>query len=167
MAKKKASDSGQGRSKGAKKKQNESVGKRGKPLTPRQTNLIQGIIAGKSTRQAALDAGYSERSADNPKELLSTEALRGFCQQRLSIDKVLKRIDEGMDATQSTPIVIGRKGQETIEMVESPNYFERRSAAALAAKLIGADPAAKIEVKGDLTQFVKVEFVNVAACPEP
>lgn len=146
------------------KPQTNSGAKRRK-TTPRQQRFVQGVLEGKSQRQAALDAGYSERMARHPGELLSTESLRGLCQSRLSLEKILQRIDEGMDATQSQVIVLGRKGKETIETVEGPNYFERRSAAALAAKLIGADPAAKIEVHGDVTTLVKVEFVDVATTP--
>lgn len=163
MANKKAAASAKRRAKAAK---NESGAKRRKP-TPRQTNLIEGIVAGKSTRQAALDAGYSERMANHAGELLGTEALRGFLQKRLSLEKIADRIDEGMDATRSEIIVMGRKGHETVRIEETPDYTERRQSAALAARLIGADPSSKIEVHGDLTQLVKVHFVNVAACAEP
>lgn len=124
-------------------------------------------MGGKSVRRAALDAGYSEHSAAHPQELLSSDALRAFCQQKLSLDKVLTRVDEGMDAELSESIVLGRKGSEKVITNTFPNYPERRQSAALAARLIGADPSAKIEVKGDLTQLIKVEFVNVAALSEP
>jgi phage terminase small subunit len=141
-------------------------GKLRKP-TARQASLIKGVVEGKSVRKAALDAGYSPNTAEHAGELLSTEALRGFCQSRLSLDKILARIDEGMDAEVNESIVLGRKGQEKVQTSTYPNYSERRQAAALAAKLVGADPASKIEVKGDLTQLVKVTFLNVAACAEP
>lgn len=105
--------------------------------------------------------------ANHAGELLSTDALRAFCQQKLSLEKALTRIDEGMDAEETEVIVIGRKGKEKIQLQTCPNFSERRQSAALAARLIGADPSAKIEVKGDLTQLVKVEFIHVAALQEP
>ncbi len=128
---------------------------------------MKGLAAGKSVRQAALDSGYSERMAEHAGELLSSDVLRRFCQERLSLDKVLLRIDEGMDAEISQSLVLGRKGKEKVLTSTFPNYPERRQSAALAARLIGADPAAKIEVKGDLNHSVKVTFVDVAACAEP
>lgn len=157
MAKKRAGASADRRAKPAKKK---TGVKRRKP-TARQTDLVNGIVAGKSVRRAALDAGYSERSANHAGELLSSEALREFCQRRLSIDKILQRVDEGMDATTDETIIVGRKGKEQVSFHQAPDFGERRQAAALAAKLIGADPANKIEVKGDVNSFVRVEFVNV------
>jgi hypothetical protein len=164
MTTKKAADSAhKGRSKAAKKK----TGEKRRKLTSRQTDLVKGIVSGKSVRRAALDAGYSERMANHAGELLSSDALRGFCQSRLSLEKVLDRIDEGMDAERVETIVLGRKGKETVKFNSSPDYCERRQSAALAARLIGADPANRIEVKGDMVQLVKVEFVNVAALQEP
>lgn len=159
--KKAAASADHRRAKAAKKKSGE---KRRKP-TPRQVHLIAGLAAGKTTRQAALDAGYSMRMADHAGELLGTEALRAFCQRRLSLDKVLMRINEGMDAERVEIVVLGRKGDEQIDVERMPDYSERRQSAALAAKLIGADPASKIEVHGDVTTLVKVEFVDVAAIP--
>lgn len=138
-------------------------------MTPRQVKLVKGIVEGKSTYRAALDAGYSHNTAKDAGELLSTEAMREFLQRKLSIDKICGRIDEGMDATRKESVVIGSKlrGDEQVVVNEYVDYGERRQASALAAKLIGADPTSKIEVKGDLTQLVKVTFLNVAACAEP
>lgn len=143
------------------------TGAKRRKASPRQAKLITGIAAGKSVRRAALEAGYSERMASHAGELLSSDALRGICQRTLSLDKVLMRIDEGMDAEETEVIVVGRKGKEKIKLQTYPNFSERRQSSALAARLIGADPSAKIEVKGDLTQLVKVEFIHVAALSEP
>ena len=163
MANKKAAASAhKGRAKAAKQKTRE---KRRKP-TPRQANLIAGIVAGKSTRRAALDAGYSERSADHAKELLSSDVLRGFCQQRLSLEKILDRVDEGLDADTTQVVIIGRKGKEKVSLERFPDYGERRQAAALAAKLVGADPANRIEVTGQGGGAIRVIFENVAALRE-
>lgn len=144
--------------------------KRRKPrkASPRQAKLIQGIHEGKSVRRAAFDAGYSDHSANHAAELLSSEVLRKMCQKRLSLNKVLLRIDEGMDATASFPIVLGPKANQKVEVQTYPNYSERRKAAALAARLIGLDPSAKIEIEGGAGsgQNVTVRFTNVSALQE-
>lgn len=165
MSKKKAAVSASGRTKAAQKKKRVKVRK----LSVRQTKLLKGVIEGNSVRQAALAAGYSENTAEHAGVLLSTEAMRTELQRRIPLDKIIQRVNEGMDATLSQSLVIGSKlkGTEKIETIESIDFGERRQAAALAAKLIGADPASKVEVRGDLTQFVKVSFVNVAACEQP
>lgn len=152
--------------KGAKPAKTKKSGKQRTP-TKRQIDLIKGIVAGKSTRQAALAAGYAPNSAEHAGALLSSEVLRGFCQKRLSIDKILARVDEGMDATTDETIIVGRKGKEKISFRQAPDFGERRQAAALAAKLIGADPANKIEVSGEMTAKVQIEYINVAALQEP
>lgn len=159
--KKAAASAPKGRAKAAKKRN----GAKRRKLTPRQTNLLKGVVEGKSVRRAALDAGYSERSARHAGELLSTEAMRAIMQSRFSLEKICQRIDEGMDAELSNTVVLGRKGKEKIQVFSYPNHSERRQAAALAAKLIGADPAAKLEVHGDVNTLVRVEFVDVAAIP--
>lgn len=163
MTTKKAAASAEKRAKAAKK---QSGGKRRK-LSPRQTSLIEGIVEGKSVRRAALDAGYSERMADHAGELLSTETMRAFVQKRFSLEKICQRIDEGMDAETSEVIILGRKGSETVQFNNAPNYTERRQSAALAARLMGADPASKVEIHGNVQTLVKVTFEDVAATAAP
>ena len=151
----------------SKKKAKKKISGKQRKLSPKQSRLVKGIAEGKSVRSAALDAGYSEASANHAGTLLSTEAMREVMQRRFSLDKICQRINEGMDAEETETVIVGRKGKETVSFQSYPDYSERRQAAALAARLVGADPASKIEVKGDLTQLVKVEFINVAALAEP
>lgn len=158
--------SGRNRTAGAKAAKKKKSAKLRK-LTPRQTNLIEGIVDGKSVRRAALDAGYTENTAEKASKLLSTEAMREFMQKRFSLAKICQRVDEGMDATTSETVIVGRKGKETVSFKETPNFSERRQASALAAKLIGADPAAKMEVKGDFIHEMTVNWVNVDAVDAP
>lgn len=160
--KKAAASASKGRAKAAKRKSRKNP-----ELKPRQKKLLQGIVEGKSVRAAALEAGYSIHTANSPADLLSTDAMRAALQRRLSLDKIIQRIDEGMDAEIVNTIVLGRKGKEKLHISTAPNYFERRSAAALAAKLIGADPASRLEVHGDVNTLVKVEFIDVAASAQP
>jgi hypothetical protein len=164
MAKKKASDSGQGRSKGAKKKQTKRAKIR-EHLSPRQNALIEGILGGKSTHRAALDAGYSPNTAQHPGELLDTQRMREALASLIApVEKIAQRINEGLDAKITEFAKFEGRITHSVDCID---FEQRRQYAALAAKLKGLDPSSKLEVKGDLTQFVKVEFVNVATCPEP
>lgn len=161
MSKKKAAVEAHGPTKAAKKKKRGKVRK----LSIRQTKLLKGVVEGKSVLQAALAAGYSEHTAEHASVLLSTEAMRHELQRRIPLDKIIQRVNEGMDAMRSDSFVIGSKlkGDERIESIDSIDYGERRQAAALAAKLVGADPASKFEIKGDVNNFIRVEFIDVAA----
>lgn len=157
------------KAKAGRKPRKKKTGEKRRNPTPRQAKLIEGIVAGQSTRQAALTAGYSERMADHAGELLSSEVLRGFLQRRLSLEKISDRIDEGMDATIKQTLIIGSKlkGTEQVVVNEFIDYGERRMSAALAAKLIGADPSAKIEDNGSRNQnSITVNFVHVATLQE-
>ena len=158
-AKKKAAVSASGRTKAAKKK----TGAKRRKVTPRQAKLVEGITKGKSQRQAALDAGYSERMARHPSELLSASALReAFGRFIAPPEKIARRINEGLDAVEQEVIVMGRKGKETIRIQELVDYSERRQYAALASRLTGLDPGVKVEHAGQVTTRVLVEFSDVA-----
>ena len=63
---------------------------------------------------------YADSHVFHAGELLSSEALRGFLQKRLSLEKISDRIDEGMDATIKQTLIIGSKLKGT-EQAE-PEY---------------------------------------------
>jgi hypothetical protein len=75
--------------------------KSSRKLSIRQLRLLEGLTAGKSTRRAALDAGYSNHSAGHPAELLDRPALRdALCQMIAPIEMIAERINQGLDATE-------------------------------------------------------------------
>lgn len=45
-----------------------SPAKRQRPITARERRYVEGRVAGKTKRQSALDAGYSESVAENTKQ---------------------------------------------------------------------------------------------------
>lgn len=162
MATKKAADSAhKGRSKAAKKKS----AKNREKLTPRQNALIEGILDGKSTHRAALDAGYSPNSAQHPAELLNTAKMREALGILIApIEKIAQRINEGLDAKKTEFAKFEGRISDSVDCID---FEQRRQYAALAAKLKGLDPGIKVEHEGDVTQRVIVEFVDVAALQEP
>lgn len=140
-----------------------TVGKRGKKkkLSPRQAKLLKGIaLENKTPRQAALAAGYSERMADNPGELLDTIAMREALGRLLAPpEKIAQRINEGLDAMETKFFQF--QGEVT-GMRNVIAWSERRMYADLAAELKGLKPSQKIEHSGDMTHKVIVEMVDVA-----
>src|SRR5271165_3271430 len=90
----KAADQKIGKSRGTTKRA------KAKRLTPRQSKLLDGILKGKSTRAAAIAAGYSENTADDQaKRLLSTQAMRDALAEKLvSIDEIAAGLNAGTQA---------------------------------------------------------------------
>jgi phage terminase small subunit len=130
----------------------------------RQKKLIEGVTKGKSVHRAALDAGYSKRSAEHAGELLSATALReAFGRFIAPPEKIAQRINEGLDATEERVIIIGRKGKEKVTVEETVDFGERRQYAALAARLTGLDPGVKIEHGGQVAHRLILENIDVAA----
>ena len=97
----------------------------------RQCQYVQGIFAGKTKRQAALDAGYSRATADNARQKIeSSPAVRVLFKEILEragiTDAVLaQRIGQGLDAT----IVV--RGEHVVD------FGERRRMVELACRLLG------------------------------
>jgi|SRR5579863_514922 len=139
-------------------------------LSPRQAKLREGLAEGKSTRRAALDAGYSVHSANKPQELLSRPALReALAELLVPVEKIAERINEGLDAvvTETYSHVIGSKiqGDDHIELkhVDKIAWSERRKYAVLAARLKGLMPGEKLEIEGEIAQEVIVRFEHVGS----
>ena len=125
---------------------------------------MDGVSKGKSVHRAALDAGYSKRSAQHAGELLSATALReAFGRFIAPPEKIAQRINEGLDAVEERVIIVGRKGKEKVSIEHMVDYGERRQYAALAARLSSLDPGVKIEHSGEITNKVIVEMEEVAA----
>lgn len=145
-------------------------GKRRTP-TPRQLKLLEGLAQGKSTRQAALAAGYSARMADHASELLSTSAISEQLATLLApVETIATRINEGIDAvvTETFSHVLGSKvkGDERIEIhhVDKISWSERRRYLELALRLMGLMPGSHRELEGSHTtppRRVVVEHVRV------
>jgi hypothetical protein len=149
--------------KAAKQKPRKSPKAKARKPTPRQSNLIEGIVSGQSVRSAALAAGYSVHTANHPDELLGAEAVRTTLANLIApVEHLASRINEGVDATYSTALVLGRKGKETIETVQQIAWMERRKYVELAMRVKGiVGNSSDLPLAGMQPRRVIVEYVRV------
>ncbi len=141
-------------------------------LSARQRKLLEGLSAGKSTRRAALDAGYSNYSAGHAAELLDRPALRDALRQMIApIEMIVQRINEGLDATEIRTLsrMVGSKSKGTgrieIQQLELVHWSERRKYAELAIRLLGLDPSIKHEQEENVSQPMVIQW-EVIGCPD-
>lgn len=160
MSKKKAAASAH---KGGRKPRKKKTGENRGRLTPRQQTLLEGIVDGKSVTRAALDAGYSPNTANNPGELLDTARMREALGRLLRpLEDVAMRINEGLDA-QVTEFA-KFEGRIT-DKVQCVDFEQRRKYAELNLRLKGLMPGAEFE-QGSGPNNLTVNFINVASLQE-
>jgi hypothetical protein len=115
-------------------------------LTPRQRGFVVGKLEGKTDRQAALDAGYAPSTAENTKQKIMSrpevrQAFQELLDEHLPLEKLVRCITEGLDATQVK--FFSREG-DVVETVVLPDHRVRLLFVMLALKLKGWDlPAAE------------------------
>jgi DNA-binding CsgD family transcriptional regulator len=142
-----------------------------KKLSPRQSKLLDGVLAGKSTRAAAIDAGYSENTADDhAKRLLNTRAMReALAEKLIGIEEIAQGLNAGVEALQTDTFcnVIGSKlkGTEEVKLthVDKIAWTERRKYLELICRLKGLDPGLKIEHDGEIDHHLIVEHVHLGS----
>jgi phage terminase small subunit len=121
------------------KKPTESKGKKGpkRAASPRARNYVKGVVEGKSKRQAAKDAGYSDTVASHPRRKLDKQpGIQALFQDILvkagATDELLaRRMYEGLNAT-----VLVRETKYARREVLI-DFKERREMAALVGKVKG------------------------------
>ena len=135
--------------------------KRKRP-TPKQRKLIEqlpAIVEGKKTKKAALlEAGYSENTADKQAEqILGSSGVRPEVEKAMrkagiTMDKLMKKLEEGLDASRGLAIKIG--GETTID--NSPDFLTRHKYIETSLKLKDAFPATKtITAEVGLDEMIK------------
>src|SRR5262245_58638581 len=97
-------------------------------LTPRQLGFVVGNLEGKSDRRAALDARYAPSTAENTKQKIMSrpevrEAFNELLNDHLPPEKLVRRMVEGLDATQVK--FFSREG-DGLESVVLPDHRVRR-----------------------------------------
>jgi len=118
-------------------------------LSPRKRAYIQGRIEGKSKRQAALDAGFSESMANHATDKIETrdvrEAFTRLVREMVPAEQIAKTIAEGMAATETKFFAHEGIVQDHREV---PAWSERRQYAELAAAYGGYQTRDKEERSG-------------------
>ena len=112
----------------------------------KQARFVHGLTDGKSARKAALDAGYSESSADHATTEILPAVKRAFgdvIREVIPVERLVQRLDEGLDAVEVK--VAAFEGKITDQKAFA-DYGERRAYAELIVKLGGHFvPTSRIE----------------------
>lgn len=137
--------------------------KKPRPLTTKQRKLIKGIAEGKTQKKAAIDAGYSEKSAESiaSQELNKTQVkatLQDLMEHMgLSDGALLVKHKELLNA-QKQLSGVKDANDGSIEFVEVPDHQVQAKALEMAYKLKGAfvekiDATVKGEIKINIIKF--------------
>ncbi len=105
--------------------------------TAKQARFLKGLTEGKSARRAAMDAGYSESSADHATTEILPVVERAFgdvIRKAIPVERLVQRLGEGLDAVEVK--VVASEGKIT-DQREFVDYGERRAYAELIVKLGG------------------------------
>jgi phage terminase small subunit len=105
--------------------------------TVRQARFAEGLAEGKSARRAAREAGYSESSADHATaEILPVveRALGEVIRSAIPVERLVQRLDEGLDAVEVKVATFEGKITDQREFVD---YGQRRAYVELIVKLGG------------------------------
>ena len=110
-------------------------------LSGRQRRLLAGVVAGKTTRQAAVEAGFSEETARSGygSKVLRIPAIRSALadamrRKGLTVSKIAGRLNEALDATRGE-FYKGRSVPSDL-----PDHRIRVEACHLSAQLYGQLP---------------------------
>ena len=119
-----------------------------KPLSKRKKKYIEGVVKGKSKKDAALAAGYSESTALAAKSHIETPdvraAFREIIRKHVPMEKIGQRIAEGLDAMETKLATFEGEITDSKDLVA---WSERRAYAELAAEWGGYFvPRSEIEV---------------------
>src|SRR5271169_6446873 len=113
-------------------------------LPPRKLAYVRGRVEGKSKKQAALDAGFSETMADHAADKIETadvqEAFRLLVREMIPPEFIAKVIAQGMSATETKFFSHEGVVQDKRQV---PDWSERRQYAELAAEYGGYHKPAK------------------------
>ena len=110
-------------------------------MTIKERRLIRGVVAGKSQTQAAIDAGYSPRSANEQasralaKDNVRSSLERLMDREGLTERKLLQPIKDGVVATRVVGLALG--GTDEMKELEVPDHAIRLKASEQAWKLRG------------------------------
>jgi hypothetical protein len=116
--------------------------------TVKQARFVEGLTEGKSARRAALDAGYSESSADHATTEILPVVERAFgevIRSSIPVGRLVQRLDEGLDAVEVKVAAFEGKITDQRAFVD---YGQRRAYAELIVKLGGHFvPTSRIEAQ--------------------
>lgn len=129
----------------APKAQAEAKVKKPRELSLKQRQLVQGIIEGKTQKQAALDAGYSPNCPDEiaygelQKTSVQATLQKLMAEKGLSNDKLLEVHAEMIAATKVISAIGGKDaGAGSVDFIDVPDWQARGKGLEMAYRLQGA-----------------------------
>jgi phage terminase small subunit len=120
----------------------------------KQRKYVAGLVAGKSKKQAALEAGYAPSTAENAKQKIDRrpgvqELFQDLLEDAGVTDKLLaQRIREGLNAT-----IVSKETAHALREVLI-DFAERREMVELAIKMKGLMPADELHHKVTLEDLL-------------
>lgn len=107
-------------------------------LPPKKQAYVEGRIAGKSKKQAALAAGYSESMASHATDKIETKDVRqafaALIRETIPPERITKAISEGLDAMETKFFSSEGEVKDTRDVIA---WSERRQYAAMATEYGG------------------------------
>lgn len=117
------------------------------PFSPgdvRRQRFVEGMVVGKSMRQSALDAGYSESMANSATANIMPacrEAFRLALGHKISVEKLSQTIADGLGAEETK--FFADKGV-VMDQRNVTAWSERRQYSELASRLMGLEPPKEV-----------------------
>lgn len=114
----------------------------------KETRYIEGVIAGVTRKQAALDAGFGARMSHAPTRLIESTELRAQFQQiaiskGLTLHRVVDKVSEHLEARANQTL----EGKEVVQSA-APDYKVQQKALDQLTTLLGMQDAAKPQAGG-------------------
>lgn len=126
-----------------------------KQLTVKEAKLVKGVVQGKPKYKAAVEAGYSPKSArsiatetlkkPNIQEALQAEMMK----QGITLEKIIKPIKDGLEAEKVH--IVGNGDQAMAEI--TPDHATRLKSSQMAQTILGAN---KNNDGGTTNNFIQI-----------
>ena len=126
-----------------------------KQLTVKEAKLVKGVVQGKPKYKAAVEAGYSEKSArsiatETLKKPNIQEALQAeLAKQGITLEKIIKPIKDGLEAEKVH--IVGNGDQAMAEI--TPDHATRLKSSQMAQTILGAN---KNNDGGTTNNFIQI-----------
>ena len=137
---------------------------KGKGLSPRKRKLVKGVVAGKTQKQAAIDAGYSPKTAESQASVILKDSkviasLHEMMESAgLSNKRLLEKHVELLEAKKTVSAISGNEANAgTVDFIDVPDYQIQFKALDASYKLKGAYVEKK-EISGPDGGAIPVQF---------
>jgi len=153
------------------------MGKKSEKLSIRERKFIKGLAAGLTPTEAMRQAGYSEatsiaKAGLKVKESRVQASIQEMMEKRgLTKDKLLDKLNEGLDATKvisANVVATGGEGMAdahgtTKDFIEVPDFMARHKYVDTSLKLGDHYPTEKVEHSGGVEITVTKKVVAIGA----